>query len=200
MRAFARAAALAGLCAALAAAARADQLAVNAPAVCDEAVKKLPPGSVVVSYCSLADEERVEVWLVRSARKEAWQDHTGAARPGQARVTLTVDRLFRSKNKFNEGDYREPVEYEPAPATEAGRTNSEEQIDLAYVYVAGADGSYRCLGKVLEQDCEVAVERVTLPKEVAAAAEEARKRFREEQEKKKEDAPPPAAEAAPEKR
>ncbi len=41
-----------------------------------------------------------------------------------------------------------------------------EGIDLAYTYIYTGSGSFQCLGKVLELDCRVEVETISLPGDV----------------------------------
>ncbi|MCD6494782.1 hypothetical protein J7K60_01870, partial [Candidatus Bipolaricaulota bacterium] len=43
----------------------ADQLAWNSRGTCEEAVKSIGQGSILVSYCSLCSNEHIEVWLVK---------------------------------------------------------------------------------------------------------------------------------------
>jgi len=139
--------------------AHADQLAYISKEDCERAAKKLPAGTIVISYCSLCDNQYVEVWKVR----KTMVSHTGYK--DYHAVNIFYTRLFRSKKSFAEGEYKEPVEYEKFVA----RDDSESGLygssiaDLAYIYTKDADNIFRPLGKQLSLKCEVKTDQVRLP-------------------------------------
>jgi hypothetical protein len=146
-------------CSLLAAAgARADQLAWISAADASAAASRIAPGSLLVAYCS-ACSGRVEVWRVRKAEVAP----TTATEYFQVRVTAR--RLFRSREVIARGQYHEPIAYEPAVAKrpDGSDLDTTAGVDLAYVYVPEAAGTFRALGKVMGLPCEVAVETITLP-------------------------------------
>jgi hypothetical protein len=148
--------------------ARADQLAWISATDAVAAASRVAPDSLVLAYCSECNE-RVEVWRVRKA------EVVPTAEKAYFQVRVTVRRLFRSRSVIARGEYREPVEYEPAVAKRPDGSDLETtaNVDLAYVYVPEAAGRFRVLGKVMGFPCNVAVETVTLPPDVLKAAETA---------------------------
>lgn|GEM_PF-936921 len=140
----------------------ADQLAWNERAVSERAAEAVRPGSLLVSYCSMCDDERVEVWRVRKTGLKPTD--TG----GLYEVTVDARRLLRSQRSFAHGEYHEPVSYEAVPEAAAG-TAFPQDIDLAYVYVPSSASSFRCLGRALGLECQITVGTITLPPEALAA-------------------------------
>ena len=137
----------------------ADQLQWNALGVCEDAVQVIEWKSLVVSYCSQADEDYVELWLVR----RAYVVHTPAE--GLFEIRVLAKRLYKSQKAFSAEEF-------PVPATQWGFNAirdsgwSVEGIDLAYTYIYSGDSTFRCLGKVLELECLVGVETIDLPGDV----------------------------------
>ncbi|MEI8289112.1 MAG: hypothetical protein WCH99_06530 [Verrucomicrobiota bacterium] len=138
----------------------ADQYAYNSRAICVEAVKQLPVGAIVISYCSLCDGERVEIWRVQ----QAFVSFTGVEDCYE--VTIFAKKLYQSK-PFDSGGYQEPVEYERLKEGEASLAVTG--VDLAYIYVTrpgGKFGKFRVLAKELKLkpfDCRVNVIRLPKP-------------------------------------
>jgi hypothetical protein len=145
-------------------AAQADQLAYNprkdvdkAVAVIQQDIQKRNWRSApcyMVSYCSMCDRDYVEVWEVKKV--------VAVAIPDSDHFEMQVFGrcLLRSTERIQKGKYREPIEYDVVPEEE-----SEwflKAIDMAYVYIPSADGSFRCLGKALRLQCDVLVERIKI--------------------------------------
>jgi len=134
----------------------ADQLQWNSHGVCERAVRAIKPESIIISYCSLADNEYVEVWLVKKVGV------ANTSTKGLFEVSIFGKRLYKSKKAFSSGEYREPVDYiESKDDRHSGWF--VEGIDLAYVYIHMGDNSFRCLGKLLELECLVELETIKLP-------------------------------------
>ena len=137
----------------------ADQLQWNSGAVCKRAIRLIRPGSILTSYCSLADNEHIEVWLIKEV------DAINTPIEGLFEVRILGKRLYTSKKTFSSGEYREPVDY-----VECKRVGQREYfckaIDLAYVYVQVGNNSFRCLGKVLGLECLVELESISLPSDL----------------------------------
>lgn len=140
----------------------ADQLAYNSCETCENTLKKLPAGSILVSYCSLADEDYVEVWKVQKAVVA----YTGFKEFYE--IMVFYKKLFRSKQPIKEGKYKEPIEYVRVTAKKEDKSDLYDLvgIDFAYVYVPDQKGSYVCLGQSMGLECDVEVEMITLPQEV----------------------------------
>lgn len=134
----------------------ADQLQWNSRGICERAVRLIRPESILISYCSLADNEHVEVWLVKGA------DVVNTPIEGLFEVLISAKRLYKSKTAFSSGEYREPIDY--IEYRSEGQFGSfVEGIDLAYVYIHTGDNSFRCLGKALELECLVELETMSFP-------------------------------------
>lgn len=134
----------------------ADQLQWNSRGVCKRAIRLIRPGSILISYCSLADNEHIEVWLVKEV------DAINTPIEGLFEVFILGKRLYTSKKAFSSGEYRESVdyiEYKPVDQCEC----FYEAIDLAYVYIHAGTNSFQCLGKVLGLECLVEIEKIHLP-------------------------------------
>ncbi len=137
----------------------ADQLQWNARSVCAEAAQAIGRESLVISYCSQADADYVEVWLVRGA----YIVETSAE--GLFEVFVLAKRLYRSQKAFSSVDFPVPTDrWRFNDIRNSGWTI--EGIDLAYTYIYAGNGSFQCLGKVLELDCLVGVETIWLPSAV----------------------------------
>jgi hypothetical protein len=140
----------------------ADQLAYNSRETCEKALVKLIPGSTLISYCSLADKEYVDVWQVQNAvvAYTGYEDYY--------EVVVIYKKLFQSYSPIDEGQYKEPLEY-----TKVMSKNGDESdlygsggIDLAYVYIPNQNGSFICLGRSMGLECRVNVEKINLPQEI----------------------------------
>jgi len=134
----------------------ADQLAWNSRGTCEEAAKRISRDSIVLSYCSNCSNEHVEVWLVKGIIVAP------TAAYGLFEVNVFGIRLYTSKEPFREKQYSEPVEYAAAIGEEPERW-FVAGIDLAYVYVPTSEGAFRCLGKVIERECSINVDTISLP-------------------------------------
>jgi hypothetical protein len=133
---------------------RADQFAYVDRAICTNAISYISEDSIVLSYCSQCDRERVEVWRVKQSFVADVQffDHF--------QLTLFVEKLFRSKPAFDSGHYAEPVTFS---RVHRGAT-SVEGVDLAYLYIQKPDGSFHVLAKEMALDpIHCAVETIKLP-------------------------------------
>lgn len=139
----------------------ADQLAWNELEVSERGAKAIRPESLLVSFCSLCDDEHVEVWRVKQVVVSA------TPTKGLYEVGVFGKRLRRSVKAFDAGEYAEPVQYAACPPDEQSGWFLEG-IDLAYVYVPSGGKSFRCLGRVLGLECDVKVEAISLPDEAMA--------------------------------
>lgn len=141
----------------------ADQLQWNGLGVCEEAVQVIEQQSLLVSYCSLASVDHVELWLVR----RAYIVRTPAE--GLFEVLVLAKRLYKSQKAFSSTEF-------PVPADQwsfyqvRDRGWIVERIDLAYMYTYAADSSFECLGKLLGLECLVGVETISLPGNVMERA------------------------------
>ncbi|MEE8593054.1 MAG: hypothetical protein V3T03_02890 [Candidatus Bipolaricaulota bacterium] len=137
----------------------ADQLQWNARSVCAEARQAISRESLLISYCSQANVDYVEVWLVRGA----YIIETSAE--GLFEVFVLAKPLYRSQKAFSSVDFPVPTDrWRFNDIRNSGWTI--EGIDLAYTYIYTGNGSFQCLGKVLELDCHVGVETISLPGDV----------------------------------
>ncbi|MFC2106671.1 hypothetical protein ACFLS0_07980 [Candidatus Bipolaricaulota bacterium] len=134
----------------------ADQLQWNALSVCKEAAQAIGHESLLVSYCSQANEDYVELWLVRGACV------VETSAEGLFEVLVLAKRLYMSQEPFSAKQF-------PVPADQ-WRFNGihgfgwvVEGIDMAYTYIYTGGSSFHCLGKVLELECLIGVETITLP-------------------------------------
>jgi hypothetical protein len=137
----------------------ADQLAVNSQEISKAVVAKLQPDSLVVEYCSLCDNQRIEVLSVVKA------DFSQSSTLGAYEVNLLAKRLFQSKAIIQKGQYKEPVEYERIVATKADESDLYvvRSVDLAYTYVSAAGNTYSNLCQLMNQKCDVLVSQITIP-------------------------------------
>jgi hypothetical protein len=137
----------------------ADQLQWNTVDVCVGAAQVIARKPLLLSYCSRANADYVEVWFVRDvAVVETSAD-------GLFEVVVLARRLLISQEPFSSAEF--PV---LADQWRFNATRDEqwaiEGIDLAYVYTYTGHGLFQCLGKSLELDCSVDVETISLPGEV----------------------------------
>jgi len=137
----------------------ADQLAWNSRGTCEEAAKSIEQGSILLSYCSLCNNEHVEVWLVKGVIIAP------TAAQGLFEVNILGIRLYRSSEALQENNYSEPVQYEAVTAEGSARWFVTD-IDLAYVYVPTGEGSFRCLGKVIKRECIINVDTISLSRQL----------------------------------
>jgi len=114
---------------------------------------------LLLTFCSQADEDYVELWLVRNLRVAA------TSAPNLHEVTVTARRLYTSDRAFSSDDFPVPEENWTFHEAEGPRY-VVAGIDLAYVYVHGASGAFHCLAKALGLPCEVGVETIRLPNRV----------------------------------
>ena len=138
-----------------------DQLQWNALLVCRDAAETIARLPLLVSFCSLADEDYVEVWLLRGLHA------TETLASGLYEITVSAKARYRSDRPFSAGDFPIPEEqwrFHKAETHDGYAT----AIDLAYVYVYIGGRSFRCLGHVLGLSCHVEVETIQLPAHVMA--------------------------------
>jgi len=136
-----------------------DQLQWAPLSVCRAAAKVISRPSLLVSYCSQAEKDGIELWFVT--------DLSVAATPfgDLFELVITVTPRYRSDRAYSSAEF--PItqgrwsfhEVETAAPYPVG-------VDLAYVYVHLGGGSFRCLATILGLDCLVAVETLRLPEYV----------------------------------
>jgi len=144
--------ALAGSCVA-------DQLQWAPLPVCQAAAKALSRQPFLVSFCSQAEEDNIELWTVTHLAIEA------TPFPNLFEIIVTGTVLYRSDRSHSSAEFPVPKEQWTFHDIENARRCSFG-IDLAYVYVHLGSGSFRCLAKLLGMDCLVAVETLRLPDDV----------------------------------
>jgi len=144
----------AGLC-------KGDQLQWNTLSICRDAAETIARLPVLVSFCSLADEDYVEVWLLRGLHA------TETPTSGLYEITVSAKGRYRSDRPFSAGDFPVPEEQWHLHEAET-HDGYATAIDLAYVYVYIGGRSFRCLGHVLGLPCIVKVETIQLPNHVMA--------------------------------
>jgi hypothetical protein len=141
--------------------ARADQLQWNSSQITAKAIPAIRPNSVLISYCSEADNVRVELWRVMKVVS------TTTPNEDLFGITVFAKRLFVSKETFSRGTYREPVTFMKAVEDPTNTIYSDlhilQEIDLAYVYVPDEKNAFVCLGRKLNLECSVLVEKISLP-------------------------------------
>lgn len=133
----------------------ADQLQWNSREICERAARMIGQARIVLSYCSLADKARIEVWLVGDV------DIIRTPAEGLYEVIVMGRRLCESRRALPSGKHCElvcDVEFEVARESRW----FVEGIDLAYVYLPTSEGAFRCLGTILELPCVVEVETIQL--------------------------------------
>lgn len=126
--------------------ARADQLQCNSKKNAERAVALLPPGSIMIDYCSLCTSD-VKVVKVREAR---------AVQDCNYEVAVVGTVLARSEKTFNENyDRRAKFRWDQA--------SYSQNIDLAYAYVEVAPNTFKWLGGVLGLRASVNTRTIRLP-------------------------------------
>jgi len=148
-----------------------DQLQWTPLSVCRDAAKMIVRQPLLVSFCSQADEDYVELWLVRDLKA------TATPAPGLHEVVVSAECLYRSDRAFSSEELPVSEEQWVFHKAEDPR-RSVVGIDLAYVYIYVGGGSFRCLAQVLGLACVVGVESIHLPDQVmeeVAACREAKR-------------------------
>lgn len=139
----------------------ADQLAYNSKEECERALKELPPGALLISYCSgCLEPDTIEIQRITTAEVV----YTQTAEFYE--VVVSFHRLYRSVKPVNGYSFPDDIEYEPVPVEQGKekKATGRNGIDFAYVYVHLQGDIYVCLGKLLNLYCEVPVVRITLPR------------------------------------
>ncbi|MFC2095613.1 hypothetical protein ACFLSW_04160 [Candidatus Bipolaricaulota bacterium] len=142
----------------------ADQLQWNDEAASRKAVQSLVQESWLISYCSQADSDNVEVWLIRGV----YVADTSAE--GLSEIQVLAKCLYQSQESFAAYEFPLPEDrwhFEQVNDSGWGIAG----IDLAYTYVYTQDSSFQCLGKTLDLQCQIGVETITLPDELMEALE-----------------------------
>jgi len=141
---------LAGVC-------RGDQLQWNPLTVSMDAAMALARQPLLVSFCSLADEDYIKLWLVRGA------EIVSTAACGLYEVIASVKPQYQSARPYSSADFpllREQWRFHKSESDEWLSVG----IDLAYVYIHTGGGSFRCLAEVLGLDCVMGVQTMRLPR------------------------------------
>ena len=133
-----------------------DQLQWNPLSVCRAAAKRISRPSLLVSFCSQADRDHVELWSVSDLELAVTSVR------GLYELIVSGTKLCRSDYAYSSDEF--PV---PEEQWTFHRGNDAEGfsvgVDLAYLYIHIGGGSFRCLAQVLGLDCVVGVEIVHLP-------------------------------------
>ncbi|MEW5825527.1 MAG: hypothetical protein AB1778_01740 [Candidatus Bipolaricaulota bacterium] len=136
-----------------------DQLQWNSLSVCEAAASSLTAPSLIVSFCSRADRDEVQLWQVSGAQIAA------TSAPGLFELIVSASVLYTSDSTYSAADFPVPDElWTFHPVQEEGAFTVG--IDLAYVYVWIGGRSFRCLGRLLGLDCSVGVATLRLPPSV----------------------------------
>ena len=142
----------------------ADQLQWNDQTATRRAVQALVQESWVISYCSQADSDDVEVWLIRGV----YVADTSAE--GLSEIKVLAKCLYQSQESFAADEFPLPEDrwhFEQVHDSGWGIAG----IDLAYTYVHTQDSSFQCLGKALDLQCQIGIETIGLPDELMEALE-----------------------------
>jgi hypothetical protein len=142
----------------------ADQLQWNDQIVSKRAVQALVQESWVISYCSQADSDNVQVWLIRGV------SIADTSAEGLFEIKVLAKSLYQSQEAFAADEFplsEDRWNFEPVTDSGWGIMG----IDLAYMYVYTQDGSFQCLGKALDLQCQIGVETISLPDELMEALE-----------------------------
>jgi len=141
-----------------------DQLQWNPLDVCRDAAQLIGRSSLLVSFCSLADRDHVELWLVSDA-----ETVTTSAR-GLYELIVSGRRRYQSDDAYASDEFpvlAEQWTFHKVKRVDEFAVGIDDEfavgIDLAYVYIHMGGGSFRCLGKLLGLDCVVGVETIHLP-------------------------------------
>jgi len=148
----------------------ADQLQWNASGVCEEAVQAIGSQSLLVSYCSQADEDYIELWLVSEAYT------IGTPVEGLFEVIVRARPLHESRMLFSS------KEFSVSDDCLAFREARDPRwfyggIDLAYTYIHTGESTFQCLGRVLKLECLVRIETINLPDCVINGDQERKERW-----------------------
>ena len=134
----------------------ADQLQWNDQAASRKAVQALVEESWIISYCSLADSDTVQTWLIRGV----YVADTSAE--GLVEIRILAKCLYQSQEAFAADEFplsEDRWNFDPVHDSGWGITG----IDLAYTYIYTQDSSFQCLGKALDLPCQIGVETISLP-------------------------------------
>lgn len=141
----------------------ADQLAVVAPKDCKRAAEALRESDLLVSYCSMCDDDHAEVWWIEKIETTPFDP--------QGKL-CSVDVRGRRLLRVATFPAKEPTlwRFEEIPAPESKLRY--EGIDLAYVYQAdrAAPLRFRVVGRRLSLPCDVKVEILRLNSEILQRA------------------------------
>lgn len=146
---------------------RADQLQAVPIEQARAISREVSESQIVISYASKAQNERAEIWRVKTALV-APMDQTGELGEDFAAFYEThvfFERLFRSKNAFT-GALPANIEWEDVPQNERFDLVA---IDAAYVYSKDGENErqFRCIGKKLEFPCDIEGETIEISTEIA---------------------------------
>lgn len=130
-----------------------DQLQWISHKEAEKANKYLESGTRIISYCSNCDDQYIEV-------REIIETTILEPSKGWSEIQVTYKEKYRSEWRFDSGHYREPIEYEESKFPEDLKIQT---LDLAYVYVETDDGVFSNLGKLLNMECYIKVEKINLP-------------------------------------
>jgi hypothetical protein len=111
----------------------------------------------MVSYCSQCDPSAIEVWEVKKVVTVAIPDSD------YFQMQVFGQCVLRSRERIRGWKYQDPIEFDVVPPTEAEWFL--KRIDMAYLYIMSTDDSFHCLGKALQLDCDVRVERIKVGKQ-----------------------------------
>ncbi len=140
----------------------ADQLQWNDQTDSLRAVQALVEESWLISYCSQADTDNVQIWLIRGV----YVADTSAE--GLVEIRVLAKCLYQSQEDFAADEFplsEDRWHFEQVNDSGWGILG----IDLAYTYVYAGGSSFRCLGKALDLPCQVGVETISLPNELMKA-------------------------------
>jgi len=141
----------------------ADQLQWNSLAVCEEAIREIGSRAFLISYCSLAGQDYVQLWLVQ----DAWIAETSAE--ALFEVNVHARQLCQSRRLLSPEDF--PLPNAPCLFREVCSERwFHGGIDLAYTYIHTDANAFRCLGSVMELECLIGVETIMLPPHVMKRA------------------------------
>jgi hypothetical protein len=137
-----------------------DQYQWSPLSVCEDAAWMVARLPFIVSYCSLADEDYVELWVVRNLQVAT------TPIPDLYELVASAERLYRSDRAFSSDEFPVPREQWTFHDESDDVNRIAVGVDLAYVYVYVGGGSFRCLAQLLGLPCVVEVETIRLPDRV----------------------------------
>lgn len=111
----------------------------------------------MVSYCSQCDPRAIEVWEVKKAVTVAIPD------TDYFQMQVFGRCVLRSRERIRGWKYQEPIDFDVVSSGEGEWFLA--RTDMAYLYIMSTDGSFHCLGKTLQLDCKVRVERINVGKQ-----------------------------------